>query len=271
MEVRLAGLGGAPTGGGPHFTYGADWRKRTAGGFASLPAMGDRAAHRTDTAPAPPAHVRGPGTGARLWLVRHAEVHEDWQGVAYGDLDVPLSEVGRRQTASLIERLAALAPRAVLSSPLERALALGRGLAEASGAPLTVADGLREIDRGAWQGARVEELHAARAEEVAAFYADPWSWRGHGGECDADVAARAWPVVEAALAAPGSGDLVVVSHYNVIRVTAGRMLGIPPERTFALRVDPGSAVALVDGPRGFVLHHSNVDRPPADFVADHLP
>ncbi|MBV1928708.1 MAG: hypothetical protein KUG81_04270, partial [Gammaproteobacteria bacterium] len=32
-----------------------------------------------------------PGLGSRVWLFRHAQVHESVQNLAYGDADVPLS------------------------------------------------------------------------------------------------------------------------------------------------------------------------------------
>jgi len=214
-----------------------------------------------DDGPPGPGRHPGLGTGARLWLVRHAEVHEDWRGRAYGDLDVPLSAAGREATGRLARAFGALAPRAVLSSPLERALALGRGIAERAGVPLDVRPELREIHRGSWQGEAVSDLHRREPDAVAAFYADPWRWRGHGGESDSAVLARCWPVVEAAVGGVGAGEIVCVTHYNVIRAIATFALGLAPPRSFAFRVDPGRAALLADTAAGWVLCHSNVGDP----------
>jgi len=214
----------------------------------------------------PPAlHPRlhsGFGTGTRVWLVRHAEVHADWKGIAYGDLDVPLSQEGEARTREMgrdYGRL--LAPDVVVSSPLARALLLGREVAAAAGVELIEDDGLREIHRGRWQGEKVEELHARHSAEVDAFYADPWGWAGHGGECDAALHARAWPVLERAVRRAEGGTALLATHYNTIRVLAAAALGVPPPRSFALRIDTGRAALLVDSPDGWLLVRSNVHTP----------
>jgi len=202
---------------------------------------------------------RGPETD--VWLVRHAEVHEDWRGKAYGDLDVPLSAAGRAHTDELARLLAELGPARVASSPLERARTLGERTATLAGRPLSVHPELREIHRGDWQGRAVSEPHTERAAELGAFYADPWSWRGHGGESDSMVAERAVPLLRALIAEHAGGTLVVATHYNVIRVSVTVLLGLRPERSFGLRVDPGRAVHLVAASDGVLLRHSNLARP----------
>lgn len=203
----------------------------------------------------------GRGSGVELWLARHAEVHEDWRGKVYGNLDVPLSADGLARTRELAGALAGLPPAAVCSSPLERAWLLGRALAEASGAPLAVEAALAEIDRGRWQGRSVEALQRDEPERVRALYADPWRWREHGGESDACLAARAWPAVEALLERHADGAVVVTTHYNVIRVIVSAALGIAPARSFGLRIDPGRAALLADAPDGWRLCRSNVYAP----------
>jgi len=64
------------------------------------------------------------GTGSRVWLVRHAEVHADWQKRAYGNLDVPLSERGEQDTRSMCAAFTGARLARVLSSNLSRALGL---------------------------------------------------------------------------------------------------------------------------------------------------
>ena len=86
---------------------------------------------------------------------------------------------------------------------------------------------------------------------------------GHGGECDRDVAMRAWPVFEEAVAGVDGGVLVLTAHYNVIRVLASVALGIPPERSFAFRLDKGRVTLLEDTDRGFRLIAHNLHDPGA--------
>lgn len=205
----------------------------------------------------------GRATGLRLWCLRHAEVHESWRGRAYGDLDVPLSEEGRAATLALAREFVGARVDLVLASPLARARELGEVLAAAAGAPLEVRDGLRELHRGAWQGLPVDELNERFPEDVAAYYADPWSFAGHGGEPDEAILARALPAVDEALRRAPGGTVVLATHYNVIRVLAARLLGLEPARSFAFRVDPGRGALFLDGPDGWYLRASNVERPSA--------
>lgn len=208
-----------------------------------------------------PGRHPGLATGAVIWLFRHGEVHQDWQGKAYGGLDVPLSAEGERDTEERARAFAALRPALVLSSPLARARRLGEALASATGAPLEFDAGLVEIQRGHWTGSLVSELRERFADEVAAFYADPWSWSGHGGETDRDVLARAWPAFERALRTVRGGTLAVAGHYNVLRVIIARAIGIPPEHSFRLRIDVGAACQLFDASGGFLLARANVRHP----------
>jgi broad specificity phosphatase PhoE len=212
----------------------------------------------------PPERAPSFGTAARVWLVRHAEVADDWQRRAYGSLDVPLSEEGQRQTRELAAAFAGTALARVASSPLSRALFLGRSLAEATGAPLAVDERLREVWRGNWQGLPTDEFRARWEAEREAFAADPWNWKGHGGESDADILVRAWPALtEAALSARGAA-VALATHYNVIRVLVTRAVGLRPSQSYAFRNDTARACLLVDGPDGWVLAHANVAGPDAE-------
>lgn len=208
-----------------------------------------------------PARHPGLASGSTVWLFRHGEVHADWQGKAYGGEDVPLSETGERDTRDVAAAFAPMRPTLVLSSTLRRARVLGEALAAATGAPLELDAALVEIARGRWQGVAVADLWRDHADDVAAFYADPWGWGRHGGETDRDVLARAWPAFERAVVRSAGGTLFVAAHYNVIRVLLARALGVPPEHSFRLRVDLSAICRLRDGPQGWVLERANVRRP----------
>jgi broad specificity phosphatase PhoE len=240
-----------------------------------------------DPASPSPGRVPSLGTSVRVWLVRHADVHDDWQTKAYGNLDVPLSEEGVLQTRALAQAFARTPLARVASSPLSRALLLGRGLAEATSAPLAVDDRLREVWRGNWQGLGVDEFRARWEAEREAFAADPWNWKGHGGESDADIWARAWPALqETVLAAdeasregahasrdPAQGGtassdrritVALATHYNVIRVLATRLSGLRPSQSYSFRNDTARASLIVDGRDGWVLSCANVAGPPSE-------
>jgi len=219
-------------------------------------------------APAP-APVPSLGASARVWLMRHADVHDDWQQKAYGNLDVPLSEDGIRQTSSLVRAFGRTPLARVASSPLSRALLLGQELAAAARAPIAIDPRLREVWRGDWQGLAVDEFRARWQRESDAFAADPWNWKGHGGESDAEIWARAWPalketVLVASEAHPEATGVTVAlaTHFNVIRVLVTRLACLRPKQSFAFRNDTARASLLIDGPHGWTLACANVPGPP---------
>ena len=206
-----------------------------------------------------PAPEPAPGSGTRIWLVRHAEVHPEWHQRAYGNTDVPLSEVGIEQTRSMSASFGGVALDLVVSSHLARARAMGEGIARASGAPLAIDERLREIWRGEWQGLASSEFRRRWDLQRDAFLADPWNWKGHGGESDAEVFARAWPALLGALARARGGSVALASHYNVIRVLVTRALGWRAHESFAFQNDPAHAALLVDAPGGWQLAGRNLD------------
>ncbi|MEE2941691.1 MAG: histidine phosphatase family protein [Planctomycetota bacterium] len=202
-----------------------------------------------------------------LWLVRHG--HVDAPHGSYGDTDVSLSAVGREETRAAVESLAALEDlRAIWSSPLLRARAMGEGLARATGLALHVEDGLKEAHRGRWQGLDMDEYRARWDAEAEAYWEDPSSWRGHGGESEADLIARGLPCVEAAARAAAGGVAAVTAHRQIIRAVVAAAVGIPPVASHRMLIATGSGVLLEDAPHGWVLHRTSVKPPAARQAAE---
>jgi len=208
-----------------------------------------------------PPRASGRASGARIWLVRHAEVHANFEGTAYGNSDVPLSSTGLEQTRAMGAAFSGMPVELVIASPLARATAMGRAIADSTGARLEFAPGLAEVSRGAWQGLASAEFRARWIADQAQFFADPWHWKGHGGESDADLFARGWPVLERALELARGGNVVLASHYNLIRALVTGALGWSARASFAFRNRPAHASLLVDGPSGFELRANDAADP----------
>lgn len=213
-------------------------------------------------APEPPRDPRPhPGTGARIWLVRHGRVTAPDE--AYGDRDVPLSPEGEAQTRAVAESFKALGVAHVQSSPLRRALAMGEAVAGATGAPLEVDPRLRELHRGDWQGISRVEYARRWAASAAAYWRDPLRWREHGGESEEVLAERAWPAFMAATEAAQGGIAVVTAHRQVLRAVVAAALGLPPGQSHALQWEPARSVVLRDDPMGWTLERSGLEDPAA--------
>lgn len=209
--------------------------------------------------PSPRPARPAPANGARVWIVRHGEVSHVHAGTAYGSADVPLSPRGEHQTRTLARSFGPVAVRLVLASPLARAARLGEAIARATGAELSLRPGLAELDRGDWAGIPFDEYERRWADQGEAYWRDPSGWRGHGGESEAQLLARAWPPLEEA--AEGGGTVVLATHRHVLRALVAAALGAPPGAGHALCTDPARGALLVAGEFGWTLERSNAADP----------
>jgi probable phosphoglycerate mutase len=164
----------------------------------------------------------------RLWLVRHGPT--DWSdaGRLNGWTDVPLNDRGRLQARFLAKRLEDVGFAGVWSSDLTR----GEETARLALREPVIDPRLRELDFGALEGKRWEEISPEMHRGLAAFegFAAP------GGESVADLRSRVFRFVEAL----PEGDHVVFTHGGVIRLLL-RQTGADR------RVLPGEVVQVVLG------------------------
>lgn len=160
-------------------------------------------------------------------LVRHGETALNASRVIQPP-DTPLSARGAGQAQAVARRLEGLAPSAVLSSDLARALQTAQAIAATAALPLQTTGLLHERNFGDLRGRSYDSLgydpiHDERAPP--------------GGESMAEFRLRVDEAFARMLALRASlqGPLVVVSHGLVIRVLLERHLRLPegtspPER-----------------------------------------
>ncbi len=189
----------------------------------------------------------GQNTG-RLWLVRHGLTEWNTQQRFCGHSDMPLSAQGRVQARWLAQLLQEEAIATLYTSDLVRARETAEIIASQSTqvVPVKVSAAWREIDFGAWEGLTYAEI-AEQCKDQLGFFTDPEQCSPPGGESLAQMLQR----VQAELAAiacsgdsPMDGDVVIVSHGGPLRVLLCSILGMPFERQWQLRLDPGSLSAI---------------------------
>jgi alpha-ribazole phosphatase len=164
----------------------------------------------------------------RVFLIRHPPPLIE-PGVCYGRLDVDCRDSGEI-AADLRSRLPA--GISVYSSPLRRALRLARELSPP--APVRVDPRLSEIDFGAWEGRRWDDI--AR-EEIDAWAADVVGFTPPGGESVAALRARALD-----FAASLQSDAAIVTHAGVMRALAGHWRRLPATNWLRLEFAFGEMV-----------------------------
>src|SRR5215470_12895943 len=117
-------------------------------------------------------------------------------------------------------------------------------IAEATGAPLVVEDGLVEADFGAWEGLTFAEAGERWPDELAAWMASPDA-APPDGESFAMVALRVLAAADRLIEAHRHERAVVVSHVTPIKTLVCRALLAPPEAMFRMNLDVAS-LTLID-------------------------
>lgn len=186
-----------------------------------------------------------------LVLVRHGQTAENARGLLLGRLDPPLSEVGRQQAGAL----AGVIPEDVLvvSSPLRRA----RETAEAFGRPVVVDERWIELDYGALDGCRPDEV----GEDVwRRWRADPTFVPG-GGESLSELGKRVRSACDELVEEAAQHDVVVVTHVSPIKAAIAWALDVGDEIAWRMFVRDGSIARIRIDRRGPVLLSVN-EMPP---------
>ncbi|GAA4788593.1 bifunctional RNase H/acid phosphatase [Streptomyces ziwulingensis] len=255
---------------------------RRTGGAVGAPAAGERAqAHREPGGTAPDSDTRAattvaaPGWGppdmsapATFVLLRHGETpltpQKRFSGSGGGD--PALSAVGRDQAERVAESLArratgqAFGPiqgsqgsqgtqgtqgiEAIVASPLARTRETARIVAARLGLDVTVDEGLRETDFGAWEGLTFGEVRERYPQDLDAWLASPDAEPTGGGESFAATGARIAATRDRLVTAYAGRTVLLVSHVTPIKTFVQLALGAPPESLFRMELSAASLSAV---------------------------
>jgi probable phosphomutase (TIGR03848 family) len=185
---------------------------------------------------------------AVIVLVRHGVT--DQTGVRlYGQgPGVHLSARGREQAEALAERLRAVRPAAVYSSPLERCRETAGPIAAAAGVDVRTERGLLETDLGTWTGKTFGQVRRARLWRR--ILAVPSTGRFPGGESLAEVQARTVRALESIAERHRRRTVVVVTHGDPIRLALAHVAGMHLDHFQRLEVAPASISVVAMGEGG---------------------
>jgi broad specificity phosphatase PhoE/ribonuclease HI len=191
------------------------------------------------------------GRATTTLLLRHGQTPLSVERRFAGRGDIPLTDTGKQQAAAAAARLSARGDiDVIVSSPLRRARRTAEAAAEATGAPLTVADDLVEADFGKWEGMSFAEVSERWPAEMTA-------WLGNadaappGGESFAAAARRVLGALDRLLEAHPGRTIVIVSHVTPIKTLLCRALLAPPAALFRIHLDVASLSEVdwfADGP-----------------------
>jgi probable phosphoglycerate mutase len=184
-------------------------------------------------------------------LVRHAMTAANGVRLSGRAPDVHLTRPGWSAARRLAEVLAALAPRAIYASPLERAIETAAPLSARLHQSVRIDDDLNEIDFGAWTGQSFAELDTDEAWRL--FNSDPATAVIPQGEALDAVGRRGASAIARFASQYDEGPIVVVTHGDVIRLTIARLLQMPLGAFRSLVIEPGECCRVFVNRSGAVL------------------
>jgi broad specificity phosphatase PhoE len=184
-----------------------------------------------------------------ILLVRHGETEWNLTRRYQGWSDSPLTARGVAQAEAMGRRLRDLPEAAglpIVSSPLGRARRTARIIQAARGdsARVRIAERLKEISIGAWDGLDHGEIEALSPGIFDGDGRHEWYFRTPDGETYEAFAGR----IGGWLAATEKSTLIVVAHGVVTRILRGLYAGLPRAASLRLPV-PQDVIWRLDGGR----------------------
>jgi len=200
----------------------------------------------------------------RFWLVRHGEPAEEARHRCYGSLDVGLSQTGRAQMAQVAVYLKGEPFAAIYASPRSRALESARIIGAAASCPVEVADDLREIDFGDFEGLAYDEIAARYPGLYRQWMETPTEIQFPNGESFSAMRLRVLRAFDVIQSEREGQAVVIVSHGGVNRILLAWALQMPDNCIFRLAQDYAgiSLLELVEGLPSVQLLNCRADATP---------
>lgn len=173
-----------------------------------------------------------------IYLLRHAQSTANIKGILAGqDNEVALSPKGEEQALAVADALSSVKFNRILVSPLKRCRQTIAPLIKRNPATKPeVARGIIEMDYGQWSGKRLISL--AKKPAWSSIQRAPSRFRFPDGESFEEMRARAIATIESE--SKRGGNVLVVSHGDVIKVIIAHYLAMAPDAFQRLTIDPAS-------------------------------
>lgn len=170
-----------------------------------------------------------------VYLIRHTETANE-AGLCFGQTDIGLAASFVEELAELNEKLPEMENCRVFSSPLSRCLQLAKALAN----DVSTDERLKELYFGDWENVRFD---AIEPNALQVWMDDFANATPPNGESFVDLYERTGAFWQELLN-NSAEQVVIVTHAGVIRALLARILNMPLESAFQLRIDAGSVNKL---------------------------
>lgn len=186
----------------------------------------------------------------RLIFIRHGFSEFNKEGLFTGQVDVALTEIGRKQAERAAEYVENIPIDCIYSSPLSRAYETGLAVARRKKLDIVTNDGLSEIDGGDWHGKAYAEMKEISSTQQKLWTEDMIQCQCPNGESVREFAARVYAAVTT-IAQKNTGKTVcIATHATPIRVISCYALGFDAEYIQYVPWTPNASINIMDYENG---------------------
>ncbi len=181
-----------------------------------------------------------------LYLIRHAEAQGNVEKRFQGRIDSLLTETGKTQCQQLKQRMRAIPLSAVYASPLTRAFETAEAVASSRNKQPILCPEIIEVDGGAFENQRFEDLHFLYPEEFRQFVEQPDLFQGvGGGEPLIQVYNRMVEAIGNLVSAHQDQVIAAVSHGAAIRCYLCYAMNLPLKDLASVPWSPNTGVSHI--------------------------
>ena len=180
-----------------------------------------------------------------LYLIRHGATRANLENRFAGRSPEPLHPTGIKQIQEVGAGLTSCNITRIICSPLPRTRQTAEILQNNLNIPVTVSDGLTEINIPHWDGLTKQEIRDTFGDEYPTWLNSPEFFTLPGCETLAEVQERSRQALTGMITAEPAGNLLIVSHLIVIRclVLYFKDMGLKDFRK--IKIDNGSVVRIM--------------------------
>ena len=185
-------------------------------------------------------------------FLRHGQVAT--AGLFSSSSDEPLGSIGWKQLDRITHHQQW---DAIVTSPSRRCYDFARYLAQRLDCELMLAEGLDELNFGAWVGLTPEQVWERDPDLLQYWYQQPLRFSAPQGESMDRFVQRVRTDWEALRSTYQGGRVLILTHATVIRVIVADALQIPYVKTLRIHIDYATLTRILvdmDGEMQFLAH-----------------
>ncbi len=180
----------------------------------------------------------------KIFVARHGQTPLNAVNCMQGQIDVELSELGKRQAEELKERLKEENFEHIYTSPLIRAYDTAKKASEYHDCPFKTDDRIKEMNFGEWEGNPIEKVKSEGGEPAYYFWNEPHNFHITTGETFYQLIDRVGDFLDMIVEEHKGQKVLIVCHGMVVRAIltyvqnrdVSEMYNNPPIRNASITV-----------------------------------